>query len=429
LTDRRVDPSRSSAEARVAEIDRAMDAVLAAVDEAATVDLARRLVQTPSVYRPDDPSGNETAAAELVARELRDLGLEVRVEEAAPGRPNVIADWAGAGEGPLLLLEGHTDVVTEGDPAAWSVPPFGGVIAGGRLYGRGAADMKGGLAAAIGAVRALHRAPLRLPGRVRLAIVADEEGMMLGIKAFIRNGWARGASGAVVCEPEANAPCLVQKGALRAIARFEGRMAHGAMPRSGINPIPAAAAFLERVRALEAQYVARHGAHPLLGEPSVTPTVVRAGDPAQLNVVPARTTVGLDVRTIPGQDGAEIRRDLEAAAEAAAAAAPGARGALEVIEERPWTETPPGAPIVRAVERACRRVQGRPPARAGVPGATDGTFLHAWAGVPVVTIGPGDVTIPHQVDEFVRIADLLEACRIFAAAACCFLAGPPDGAG
>ncbi len=400
-----------------------MDAVLAAVDEAYVVDLARRLVQTPSVYRPHDPESNETAAASLVAGELRSLGLGVHLEDAAPGRPNVIADWIGSGAGPLLILEGHTDVVTEGDPSAWSVPPFGGVIDGGRLYGRGAADMKGGIAAAIGAVRALRTAGASLPGRIRLAIVADEEGMMLGIKTFIRNGWARSAGGAIICEPENNTVCLVQKGALRAFAHFRGRMAHGAMPKTGINPIPAASAFIGRVTALEREYVARHGAHPLLGEPSVTPTIVQAGDPSQLNVVPAGATVGLDLRTIPGQEHAQIRADLAEAAAAASATVPECRGELEVIEERPWTETPADAPIVRAVERACRRVQGHPPQRAGVPGATDGTFLHALAQVPIVTIGPGDVTIPHQVDEFVRLADLHEACRLFATAACYFLSG------
>lgn len=402
------------------DVERTVDAALAAVDESYVVDLACRLVRTPSVYVPEDPDRNESAVAGLVARELREMGLEVHVDEAAPGRPNVIADWAaaGTGDGPLLILEGHADVVTEGDPAAWSVPPFAGLIAEGRLYGRGAADMKGGVAAAIGAVRALGAVGAALPGRVRLAIVADEEGMMSGIKAFIRRGWARGASGAIICEPEDNNPCLAQKGAVRALARFRGRMAHGAMPKSGVNPIPAASAFLARVRTLEAQEVAHHGQHPLLGEPSITPTVLRAGDPAHLNVMPAEALVGLDIRTIPGQDHRAIREDLRTAAEAAALTVPGCRSELSVIEERPWTETSTDAPIARAVDRACRRVQRRAPRLRGVPGATDGTFLHAWAEVPVVVIGPGDVTIPHQVDEFVRVADLLEACRIYAAAVC-----------
>ncbi|HEV2357016.1 MAG TPA: M20/M25/M40 family metallo-hydrolase [bacterium] len=399
-----------------------LDAVLRAVDDGYTLDLARRLVRVPSVYRPGIPEATEAASAALLAEELRRLDLAVHVEDAGPGRPNVIADLPG-GPGPVLIFEGHTDVVTEGNAAAWSVPPFGGEIRDGRLYGRGAADMKAGIAAAIGAVRALRDAGVRLAGTVRLAIVADEEGMMLGIKSFIGNGWAEGAAGAIVCEPEDNAICLVQKGAMRALARFEGRMAHGAMPKSGRNPIPAAAAFVREAGALEARYVARHGRHALLGEPSITPTLLRAGEPAQLNVMHADAVVGLDIRTIPGQADAAIRADLVAAAASAAAATPGCRSEVEVIETRPWTETDPHAAIAVAVAAACRRVQGRAPRFAGVPGATDGTFLHAWAHVPIVTIGPGDVTIPHQVDEFVRVADVAQACRIYAAAAWYFLTG------
>lgn len=405
------------------ELESTVDAVLAAVNEAYTLDLACRLVRIPSVYRPEEPGANEAAVAALVATELRQLGLEVHVEDAAPGRPNVIGDWIGRGPGPLLILEGHSDVVTEGDAGAWSVPPFGGVVVDGRLYGRGSADMKGGVAAAIAAVRAIRDAGATIPGRIRVAVVADEEGMMIGIKSFIRNGWARDARGAIICEPEANDVCLVQKGALRAIARFRGAMAHGAMPKSGVNPIPVSAAFVQTLQVLERQYVMRHGVHPLLGEPSLTPTVFRAGELAQLNVIPAEAVVGVDIRTVPGQDHAEIRGDLARAVADAAAGRPGCRGDLEVIEERPSTETSRDAAIVGAVERACRRVQGRPPRHRGVPGATDGTFLHAWGGVPIVTIGPGDVTIPHQIDEFVTVADLIEAARIFAAAAC-YCLGP-----
>ncbi len=395
-----------------------VDEVVAAVDEAYTLDLACRLVRIPSVYRPDDPLANEAAVAQVIAAELRALGLDVHVEDAAPGRPNVIGDWIGSRPGALLIFEGHSDVVTEGDPSAWSVPPFGGVVADGRLYGRGAADMKGGVAAAVAAVRAIRHAGIDLPGRIRLAVVADEEGMMVGIKSFIRNGWASDACGAIICEPEGNDICLVQKGALRAVARFRGKMAHGAMPKSGVNPVPAAAALVRQLGVLERSYIMRHGAHGLLGEPSVTPTTLRAGELAQLNVIPAEAIVGVDIRTIPCQDYARIRGDLSGAVAEAVASVPGCEGELDVIEERPWTETSRDTAIAGAVERACRRVQGRSPNHRGVPGATDGTFLHAWAGVPVVTIGPGDVTIPHQVDEFVRVAELVEAARIFAAAAC-----------
>jgi succinyl-diaminopimelate desuccinylase len=213
---------------------------------------------------------------------------------------------------------------------------------------------------------------------------------------------------------------------MRALARFRGRMAHGAMPKSGCNPVPAAAAFVRAAQTLEARYVAHHGRHALLGEPSVTPTLLQAGDPAQLNVIHADAVVGLDIRTIPGQDHGAIEADLSAAAAEAAATA-GCHASIDIIEERPWTETDTSSPIAFAVAAACRRVQGRPPRIGGVPGATDGTFLHARAQVPIVTIGPGGVTIPHQVDEFVRVADIAEACRIYAAAACYFLGGEWPG--
>src|SRR2546430_2389116 len=190
-----------------------VDTVLAAIDGSYALDLACRLGRIPSVFRPDDTPAHGTAGAAPGAGGLRRAGPAVHCEDAAPGRPNVIGDWIGRGAGPLLILEGHSDVVTEGDAAAWSYPPFGATVVDGRLYGRGAADMKGGVAAAIAAVRAIRDAGVALPGRIRGAGGADEEGMMLGIKGFIRNGWAQDACGAIICEPDANDGCLAPKGA------------------------------------------------------------------------------------------------------------------------------------------------------------------------------------------------------------------------
>lgn len=397
--------------------------VLAAIDGDYIVDLTRQLVRIRSVYEPGVPGANEEAAARLVAQELRDLGLEVHVQEVAPGRPNVIADWTGDAAGPCLLFEGHTDVVTEGDPALWTYPPFEARLTDGRIYGRGAADMKGGIAAAIGAVRALMASGVPFPGRVRLAILVDEEDLMLGVKHFIRSGWAEGVDGAIICEPEENEVCLTQKGAMRVRVTFTGAMAHGAMPQAGVNPIPWAAHFVQAVGELERALVARHGRHPHLGWPSVTPTIVRApaSGPAQLNVIPATAEVYLDIRTVPGIDHAALAGELRAILEAIRRDDGRMRAELDVFEERPWTETSPEAPVARAVAEAVRLATGREPVYGGVPGATDGTFLHAWAGIPIVTLGPGDRLIPHQVDEYVAVDELIEAARIYAAAALVFM--------
>ncbi len=418
------------------EVDALARAAADAVDPDQVLRLTRDLVRIRSVW--DEATGaDEADAAGYVARALRDLGLRVYVEEVAPGRPNVIADWHGrgfvAGRDRTLMFEGHTDVVTEGDRASWTRDPFGAELeadpeGGTRLYGRGSADMKAGVAAAIAALAALQRAAPDLPGRVRLGIVVDEEGMMSGIKHFIAQGWADEVDGAIVCEPEELELCLHQKGAMRLHVHVHGVMAHGAMPFVGVNPIVGLTRFLAAVDAFQTEEQARLGAHPYLGLPWLTPTIVRApvrGE-AQLNVMPDGAYAGLDVRTVPGQDHDAVYARLALEADRVAATLPRLRIELDWFESRPWTETPADDPLVHALQSAFDDARAGPVRYGGVPGATDGTFLHA-AGVPIVTVGPGDRTIPHQVDEFVRVEAVLAAARLYAAAAVRYLGGSaPD---
>lgn len=408
----------------------------AAIDETFLVDLAQALVRVRSVF--DAATGTtEEACAELVAARLRALGLRPTMEEVAPGRPNVICDWSGSAFDPsrhrTLMFEGHTDVVTEGDRGRWTRDPYGAELVdaddGRRLYGRGSADMKGGVAAAIAALKAVMETAPDLPGRIRLGIVVDEEGMMTGIKDFIARGWADDVDGAIVCEPEEGELCLFQKGAIRLHVRVRGVMAHGAMPYAGVNPIAGVARFLARVQGLQSSEQARLGPHEHLGLPWLTPTIVRSpttGE-AQHNVMPSEAYVALDVRTVPGQEHDHLIAALEAAARETEAETPPLRIDLEAFESRPWTETPQDDPLVAALVAAHERTFARPARFGGVPGATDGTFLRATAGVPIVTVGPGDRTIPHQVDEFVRVGDLVDAARLYAAAAMVYLGGgDPD---
>jgi succinyl-diaminopimelate desuccinylase len=405
------------------DLDSLAKRAAAAVDADEVVALTRELVRIPSVYRPGQPDGNEAAVARFLENYLARRGLTTFTHEVAPGRPNIIADWNPGGAGRGLILEGHTDVVTAGDESAWTHAPFGGVLAGGRIYGRGAADMKGGLAAAISALGAVRATAPDLPGRVRIAAVVDEEAMMLGIKAFVNDGWARGFDAAIVCEPEENELCLLQKGAMRVLATFRGKMAHGAMPYAGVNPIAPAARFVARLSEEERRQHKRHRHHPYLGLPHLTPTTFRApihGEP-QFNVMAGEAQVTVDVRTVPGQDHEELLTMLRTLAAAAHDEVPVAEAVLDLIEDRPWTETPADAPIVAALERAYHTALGRPPRYGGVPGSTDGTILRAWAGLPIVTVGPGNRLIPHQRDEYVDVDDLVDAARLYAAAIVYFL--------
>jgi succinyl-diaminopimelate desuccinylase len=401
------------------EFQRLLEDVLNRIDYEELVYLARELVRIPSVYRPEEADGNEVRVARFVANYLERTGFEVKTEEVAPGRPNVWAVWEGGRTGKTLLFEAHTDVVTEGSAEDWDHPPFGAERDRGRIYGRGACDTKGNLAAAVVAVRAVKDSGVPFPGSLILCHPVDEEGMMTGIKAFIERGHADGVEAAVICEPEENQLCIKQKGALRVEVTLRGAMAHGAMPQSGVNPVTRAARFVVAVEELEDEEIERHGEDPFLGYPSLTPTILMgpgSGEP-QVNVIPASAYVALDIRTVPDQSHRDLIERLEDIIARLASEDPDFDATLEVIEERPPTETPKDEPLVGAMERAYDHLTGQEPIYNGVPGATDGTFLHAWAGIPIVTTGAGDREIPHQADEWVDEEELLTTCKLYAATA------------
>jgi succinyl-diaminopimelate desuccinylase len=403
----------------IIESQRLLEDVLNRIDREELVRLARELVRIPSVYRPEETDGNEARVARFVADYLDRAGFEVSIEEVKPGRPNVWAVWEGDRTGKTLLFEAHTDVVTEGSADDWEHLPFGAERDGDRIYGRGACDTKGNLAAAVVAVRAVKDSGVPFPGSLILCHPVDEEGMMAGIKAFIERGYADGVDAAVICEPEENQLCIKQKGALRVEVTLRGTMAHGAMPQSGVNPVTRAARFVVAVEELEGEEIERHGEDPFLGYPSLTPTILMgpdSGEP-QVNVIPASAYVALDIRTVPDQSHRELVVRLEDIIARLASEDPDFDATLEVIEERPPTETPREEPLVRAMAKAFGHLTGEEPTYNGVPGATDGTFLHAWAGIPIVTTGAGDREIPHHADEWVDEEELLTTCKLYAATA------------
>jgi len=421
--------------------------LLIQIDPEELVILTQDLIKIPSVYRPNI-GGNEREVAHFVAKKLDEIGLKVKVEEVAPGRPNVIAILEGKEPGPCLMFDGHTDVVTEGDRAAWTHDPFGAQLVKGRIYGRGACDTKGNLAAAIVAVKAIKESKLDFKGKIIIGCPVDEEGMMSGIKHFIKQGWAEDIDAAIICEPVDNQLCIAQKGALRAEINTYGKMSHGAMPLAGFNPIPPMVTILERISKLEEEEIACHSRDELLGFPSITPTVLQApvkGEP-QLNVIPSQCKTMLDIRTIPKQSHdqlkgrlkdivakveEEVQRSLKEGQQKKMREELGEglsdnlkfSADLKIFEDRPWTITPKDEPIVQAVSEAIREVTGREPIYNGVGGATDGTFLWAWCDIPIVTIGAGNRLIPHQKDEWIEIKQLVETAKIYAACAIKFLEG------
>ncbi|PYN75960.1 MAG: peptidase M20 [Candidatus Rokuibacteriota bacterium] len=397
---------------------------LSCIDEDELIELTRALIRIPSVVRPDDPGATEAMVARHVEVWLTKQGFDLEVQEVAPGRPNVVA-WLGEkGAGKSLLLEGHTDVVTEGDPVEWTHPPFEADLVGGRIYGRGAADMKSGLAAAMVAAAAIKRSGVALGGRLVVGALVDEEGDMLGAKHLCTTAIGRELDAAIICEPEQNELCLEQRGVVWARVAIRGRMAHGAMPEAGVNPITALGALLHEVPALERRLRRLCRRSPHLRPPTVTPTIARAPVQGveQPNVIPSSARALLDVRLTPGPDEAAVVREIDAACRRAMARCPGSTVEWEPVNGfRLATRVERTEPLARAMVAGVRQATGRRAVFGGVPGSTDGTILRTALGIPIVTCGPGNRLIPHQVDEYVEITELVDAAKIYVASALNFL--------
>ncbi|CAB1082694.1 Uncharacterized deacetylase [Olavius algarvensis Delta 1 endosymbiont] len=417
--------------------------VVSAVDSDELINFTADLVRINSVWDPAAGT-SEQAAADYVYDWARQQGFEAAMEEVAPGRSNVIVTWpAGAGRR-RLMFEGHTDVVTPGDKSIWQYDPFGAEIVDGRMYGRGTNDTKGNLAAMLIAMAALKRCGVELSGTIIGGVLCDEEDQMLGVRNFIDRGHADAITGAVICEPQDGLICTTQKGALRAQFTISGRMSHGAMPLSGLNTAPAVAKLIDALHELEYKAAQNPGRDEHLGWPSFTPTVVQApatGAP-QLNVMPGEARILVDIRTIPGQSHPAIISDLESMAQEIAQQVRqeyrdydkllqlernhDLRIEVDILTDRPCTLTDREDPVVLAADWATRQMVAGDPTYAGVPGATDGTFLWALKNIPIVTMGAGDRQVPHQVDEWVDLDQLVETAKIYALTALNYL-WPKEG--
>lgn len=397
--------------------------VMEKLDSEGLIKFTQELIQINSVYDPEDTNANETKAAQYVFDFLQKEGFEVYMEEAVKNRPNVIAFLRGDEEGKTILFESHTDVVSAGDFSQWTYNPFGGEIVKvngkERIYGRGACDTKQNLAAAVYAAKAIKDSNEKFKGNILLCIPCDEEGLMLGIKSFIKNGWADNVNAAVICEPEEKNLCIFQKGALRIKINFYGKMAHGCMPLSGNCPNWAVGKVICELRRLETFEKYRLGKHEYLGYPSITPTMIQTpiNGVSQINVIPSDAYVTLDIRTVPGQEHEGIKRQIQGILDDFSSQFREGddkfTATIEVLDDRPWTETSRDEPVVKSIAKAYRNVMKAEPIYNGVPGATDGTFIQCQKGIPVIVTGAGDREVPHQVDEWCELEDIIETSKIY----------------
>lgn len=365
-----------------------------AMPEGDAVALTRELVavdsRNPSLV-PDGPG--EGACARLLGGILTDWGFRVELQDAAPGRPNVIARIGSAGAR-SLLLNGHLDTV---GVERMSHGPWDPQVRDGRLYGRGSADMKGGIAAMCAA--AWHAARSGIAGEVIVTAVADEEYRSIGTKAVIDSGIR--ADAAIVTEPTRLAVCIAHKGFAWADLDVRGVAAHGSRHDIGVDAIALASLVVADLEHYQ-QRVLTARSHPLLGRPSLHASFIGGGQ--GLSTYPDRCLVQYERRTIPGELAGDFTRELTEAVARVRATRPELDATVIPGFSQDPNEVPESHGIVRALVSALEGA-GAPAPLEGLSCWTDAALLTA-AGIPAVCFGPGDIAVAHASEEFVPVREV-----------------------
>ncbi|MFC4637105.1 ArgE/DapE family deacylase [Deinococcus hohokamensis] len=359
-------------------------------------DLLSALVRLDSTNPSLVPEGaGETHIAQFVVAWLAAHGIPTELDEAAPGRYSVIARVRGTGGGRSLLLNAHLDTVgTEGMPA-----PFEPTIRDGRLYGRGAYDMKSGLAACLLALLEVRDAGLR--GDVILTAVADEEHASLGMQSVLARVTA---DAAIVAEPTELQVCTAHKGFTWHEITTHGRAAHGSRPDLGVDAIAHMGRVLGQLESLGRDLQQREP-HPLLGHGSLHASLISGGQ--ELSSYPERCTLLVERRTLPGETPEQVTREIDALL-AGLAHEPQFYAEHRLTLARDPFGIAADAPIVQTLQRAAGQVLGQPPAVMGQTFWMDSAFLAA-AGIPTVVFGPCGGGA-HATEEWVDLASA-EQCR------------------
>ncbi len=358
-----------------------------------TVELTRRLIAVDSVNPALVPGGaGEGRIADMVTGWLTGQGFTCRRLEATPGRPSVLATAAGTGGGSSLMLNGHLDTVSLASYEGDGLEP---VIRDGRVYGRGAYDMKSGVAAIMVAAARAHEVPHR--GDIVLALVADEEHGSLGTEEVLRHCTT---DAAIVVEPTGLDLVTAHRGFVWATVTIHGRAAHGSRPDLGVDAIVNAGRFLAALGET-GEHLTR-APHPVLGSGNVHAGTIRGG--AEISSYPATCTVTIERRTVPGEDRVTFERELAGIRERLRCADPEFAAEIEITTDRPPFEAAAGSRIASTVRDGFRAVTGRLPVSRGEPFWTDCALL-AGRGIDTVMFGV-DGAGAHAADEWVTLDSL-----------------------
>jgi len=427
-------------------MDSAIQAVLdqIEVDKDHVVALTQDLVRIPSVnpkFQTEQGLNRESDVQDRIEEELRPLGFDLERWDALPGRPNVAGDLPGTEERSMILC-GHVDVVPVGDANAWSRNPFGGQLEADRVWGRGAVDMKGGVAACISAARAIRKVGVELNGRLSVHTVVDEEAGGFGAIDLVEKG--RLAKHAIIAEPTWGNVIPAEGGLSWVKVTIFGKQAHAGWRfnsiwpqhdtpgrlEPGVNAIELASRFIQALRDFEASRC-RTQNHPLLpaGLATINPGTIHGGagmgedgNPAVMTnaaMISDVVTLVLDYKFMPQESFADVKAEFEDFVAHFAAMDPWMRGRPPQIEWNyldlhfPPMDTPVDHPLTKAVFERAKAIQRKQPKIQGFEAVTDAAH-YAGKGVVPVIFGPAGEGF-HGDNECVEVESLIETTKVIAA--------------
>jgi len=369
--------------------------ILEKIDKKSSVELLRKLIRIITT----NPPAEEIRLARYVADFLRKCGLKTELLPFGDKRANVAARIKGTGEMPSLIYSAHFDTVPVGK-IPWEFDPFSGVVHENRIYGRGAADMKGGMAAMMKAAQILAQSKVSLKGDLILAFTSGETSDLVGAWKLIRAKKLVDAGAVLVGEPTELNVYTAEKGALWLKTTTYGKTAHGSMQEYGENAILNMIEFLSKIK----DFNFGVKPHPLLGRPTLSIGKISGG--VLINIVPDLCEALLDVRYLPEQDPKELFSSLKEIGKP--------KVKMEIIgDPKPPVETDPNSPFAKTALEVVDKITGQKHQIGGAPYFTDAAVLANELKIPAVIIGPAKTWMTHQPNEYVEISNFLNAIKIY----------------
>ena len=371
-----------------------------AIPRGDAVALARALIQIDSrnpTLAPDSPG--EAGCARMLASVLDDWGFSVEMADIAPGRSNVVAR-IGPRDAPALMLNGHLDVVgVEG----MVHDPFAAELRDNRIYGRGSADMKGGLAAMCAAAVSIPTSNRNR--QILVTAVVDEEYESLGMRALLSSGVR--AEGAIITEPTRLAICPAHRGFAWLDVSFRGRAAHGSRYDIGVDAITHAGLLLAELEQLERTRESGPR-HPLLGRGSLHASKIRGG--VGMSTYPEACELAIERRTLPGESAEKAMQEITNACDRVKVKHPAFDARVTLSTAQLPSDVPPDSPIVKRLRGALER-ENVPVRIEGLSAWTDAALLNE-AGIPAICFGPGDIALAHAAEEYIPLEEIGVATRV-----------------